>query len=147
MVAITRKKDGSKKDTLRNIEETKEFVINWVNPENVEQMNQCSAEYPYGVDEMEKVGLTPLPSVRVRPPRVTESPIQMECRLYQTMEVGNGVEGSSTVVVGTIEELHLKPHLYSNGKIILEQLQPICRLAGTSYGHVRDVFDLPRPKV
>src|SRR5690349_10987328 len=64
--SITRKRDGSKKDTLRNIEETRGFVVNTVSEWMADPMNQSSADYPYGVDEMAKVGLTALPSTRVK---------------------------------------------------------------------------------
>jgi flavin reductase (DIM6/NTAB) family NADH-FMN oxidoreductase RutF len=146
MVAITRKPNGDKKDTLINIESTRQFVVNSVNEWLVEPMNQCSASYPYGVNEMEKVGLTPLPSLRIRPARVKESAIHLECELYDTLEVGDGSEGSSTIVVGKIVMLHIDQSLYQDGKIVFEKLKPISRLAGVSYGRTTDVFDLPRPK-
>jgi flavin reductase (DIM6/NTAB) family NADH-FMN oxidoreductase RutF len=145
MVAITRKKGGAKKDTLRNIETNGEFVVNSVNQWIVEAMNQCSAEYPYGVDEMHKVGLTPIPSHLIKPARVLESAIQMECKLYKTMEIGDGSEGSSTIIVGTIEKVHIDSAIYKDGKIQIEKLQPISRLAGASYGKTCEIFELPRP--
>jgi flavin reductase (DIM6/NTAB) family NADH-FMN oxidoreductase RutF len=147
MVAITRKKGGEKKDTLRNIEATREFVINSVGQWMVGPMNQCSAEYPYGVDEMKKVGLTPLPSVSVKAPRVRESAIQMECQLYKTLEVGDGSEGSSTIVVGTISVLHVDARAYVDGRLLIDILEPVSRLAGASYGHVSGIYEIPRPTV
>lgn len=108
-------------------------------------MNQCSAEYPYGVDEMKKVGLTPLQSTHVRPYRVKESAIHFECKLYQTLEVGDGSEGSSTLVVGTICAVHVDNQIYSEGKIQIDKLRPVARLAGTSYGRVTEVYQIPRP--
>lgn len=146
MVAITRKKGGEKKDTLRNIETTGQFVVNSVNEWLVEPMNQCSAEYPYGVDEMLKVGLTPLASVRVKPPRVQEAAVQLECELYKTLEVGDGSEGSSTIVVGRIVMAHIYDRAYADGKILIQELKPVSRLGGLSYGQVDGIFDLPRPK-
>jgi flavin reductase (DIM6/NTAB) family NADH-FMN oxidoreductase RutF len=146
MIAITRNPGGQKKDTLVNIETTKEFVVNSVNEWLVEPMNLCSANFPYGVDEMKKVGLTPVPSQTVQPPRVKESAIQFECELYQTLEVGDGSEGSSTIVVGIIRMIHIFDQAYRDGKILLDELKPIARLAGTSYGKISGVFDLPRPK-
>ena len=65
---------GKKKDTLINVEETKQFVVNLATEANAEKMNQTSAPYPYGVSEFEKAGLTPLPSIKIKPPRVAESP-------------------------------------------------------------------------
>ncbi len=147
MIAITRKSNGDKKDTLLNIESTSEFVVNNVSEPIAKKMNQCSAEYPYGVDEMQKVGLTPLPSSLVRPSRVKESSVHLECKLYDTLEVGDGSEGSSTIVVGTIQMIHIDENVYQNGRILLEKLNPLCRLAGGSYGLVSEVFDLPRGTV
>jgi flavin reductase (DIM6/NTAB) family NADH-FMN oxidoreductase RutF len=134
MISITRKSTGDKKDTLRNIE-------------MIGAVNQCSAEYPYGVDEMRTVGLTPLPSQKIKPPRVGESSIHFECELYKTLEVGDGSEGSATLVVGKILLIHVDQRVYQNGRIQIEPLQPISRLAGTSYGRVSDLFDLERPQL
>ncbi len=163
MVSITRKSDGSKKDTLRNIEATRQFVVNVVDEGMVEPMNQCSAEYPYGVDEMEKVGLLGVPSTRVKPLRVERSPVQFECELYNTMEVGDGSAGSATIVVGRIVWVHVRSDLLeqtaSHGQRIRigaadspddksgASLKPLARLGGVSYGKLGEVFDLPRPKV
>lgn len=147
MFAITTKSDGEKKDTLRNIERTGEFVVNTVSEWMVHPMNHCSAEYPYGVSELEQVGLTPIPSQRVAPPRVKESPIHMECTLYSSVQVGSGGVGSSTVIIGEIKAFHIHKPAYKDGKIDIEQLQPVARLGGLSYGLLGDVFELPRPKV
>jgi flavin reductase (DIM6/NTAB) family NADH-FMN oxidoreductase RutF len=108
-------------------------------------MNHCSAEYPYGINEMEKVGLTPIPSLKVKPPRIKESPIHIECELYGTMEVGDGSVGSATIVVGRIVAMHVATQAYADGKILIDQIKPLSRLAGHGYGKTSDVFDLPRP--
>jgi len=147
MVAITRKPDGEKKDTLRNIEATGQFVVNTVADWMAEPMNQCSGEYPYGVNEMEIVGLTPIPSELVRPPRVKESPVHFECELYRLVEVGDGSVGSSVVVIGKIIRVHVHAPAYEAGRIKLTEIRPLSRLAGASYGLTSGVFDLPRPKV
>lgn len=147
MIAFTRKKGGGKKDSLLNIEATKHFVVNSVNEWLVEHMNQCSAEYPHGVDEMQKVGLTPIASERVKPPRVKEAGFQLECELYKTLEVGDGSEGSSTIVVGKILMIHVHEPAYKDGKILLSELKPISRLGGISYGKLGETFEIPRPKV
>lgn len=147
MLAFTRKSDGTKKDTLRNIETTKQFVINCVNEDLVEPMNACSADYPYGVDEMLKVGLTPLQSIQVRPPRVAESPVQLECELYDTLEVGDGSEGSSTIVVGKILLMHVMGNVLHDNKIKIDLLKPVARLGGIGYAKVTDTFNLARPNL
>lgn len=145
MLAITRKSDGTKKDTLINIETTKQLVINSVDESLVKAMNACSADYPYGVDEMLKVGLSSIPSVKVRPPRVAESPIHLECELYDTLEVGGGGEGSSTIVVAKIVMMHVRADLMKDGKIVIDRFKPVARLGGIGYAKVTETFDLPRP--
>lgn len=147
MIAITRNSDGGKKDTLRNVEATGQFVVNTVADWMAEPMNQCSANYPYGVDEMKEVGLTPLASMKVKPPRVKESPIHMECELYKTLEVGEAKVGASTIVVGKIVAMHIHKPAYYDGKIKISEIRPLSRLAGASYGLTEGIFDLPRPKV
>lgn len=138
--------DGVKKDTLVNVEETGEFVVNIVTDDVVEKMNQTAAEYDYGVSEFEKTGLTPAASEIVKPPRVQESPINMECTLQQIIPVGDGSRGSGFIVLGTIVRFHVRPDIYDNGKIITEKLKPVGRLAGTNYCHVREIFSLARPE-
>lgn len=147
MIAITRNPDGSEKDTWRNIRDTREFVVNSVNEWIAEAANHCSGAYPYGVDEAEKAGLKKLASVKVRPPRIAASAIQMECELYGSMEVGPGGPGSSTIVVGRIVHFHIHESVYRDGKILIEALKPVARIAGIGYAKVTEVFDIPRPKL
>ncbi len=106
MVSITRKADGSKKDSLLNIEATGEFVVNTVAEWMIEPVNYCAGEYPYGVNEMEKVGLTPLISEVVKPNRVKESPIHLECKVHKMVEIGDGA-GGSTVIIGEVLRVHV----------------------------------------
>ena len=144
-VSITRKSTGEKKDTLRNIEATGQFVVNFAPSWLVGKMNQSSAEYPYGVSEFERVGLTPSPSSKVRPPRVAESPLAFECDLYRTLEIGDGSQGSSTLVVGRIVAVQADETAVRDGKLLLEKLDHVSRLGGLNYGLTREVFELPRP--
>lgn len=147
MISITRKNNGEKKDTLRNIEATGEFVVNSVADWMVEPMNHCSAEYPYGVSEMSQVGLTPVASSLVKPPRVAESPIHMECKLEKLVEIGEGKVGSATVVFGRILTMHVFDEAYAKGRILLEKIAPVSRLAGFGYGLTTETFEIPRPKL
>ena len=147
MIAITRKPDGNEKDTWRNIRETGQFVVNSVSEWIAEAANHCSAAYPYGVDEAERAGLTKLPSVKVRPPRIAESAVQMECELYGSMEIGPGGPGSSTIVVGRIVQFHVHESVYRDGRVLIEELKPVARIAGIGYAKVTEVFDIPRPKI
>jgi flavin reductase (DIM6/NTAB) family NADH-FMN oxidoreductase RutF len=138
--------DGQKKDTLRNIEDTGEFVVHVVTEAIVEKMNQTAAEYPPEVSEFEAAGFTPIPSEKVKPFRVKESPIQMECVLHQIVSMGD-TPGSGSLVLGRVVALHFSPEVYSDGKIITQKLKPVARLAGSSYAKVTDTFDLERPMV
>lgn len=142
---MVRGSDGGKKDTLVNIEETQEFVVNVVSEEIVRQMNQTAAEYAGDVDEFRESGLTPAPSVLVKPARVLESPLSMECRLQQIVPVGQGGIGSGCVVLGTVVQFHVREDLYHAGRIDTAGLKPVARLAGNFYCPVRDRFELERP--
>ncbi|HJW30820.1 MAG TPA: flavin reductase family protein, partial [Saprospiraceae bacterium] len=142
---LVRPSDAKTKDTLNNIRATKEFVVNVVSETFAEQMNLTSAEFPPEVSEFAESGLTPVPSQKVRPPRVKESPINMECRLLQMVPVGSGLLGG-TVVIGEIVLFHVADELFDNFRIDLKKLAPIGRLAGSSYCRVIDIFDLARPK-
>jgi flavin reductase (DIM6/NTAB) family NADH-FMN oxidoreductase RutF len=146
MFSIMRRgSDGAKKDTLLNIEETREYVINIVTEAIVGPMNQASAELPMDASEFDFSGLTPIPSDIVRAPRVLESPISLECRLQQLVPVGDGGVGSGCVVLGTVVRFHVREDVTENGRILIERLKPVARLAGTAYCPVRETFDLPRP--
>ena len=144
---VIRGTDGQEKDTLKNIKATKEFVVNIVSEEFAEKMNQCSAEYPYGVDEFKESGLTPAPSNVVKPPLVKEAKINMECKLLHLVEIGNKKPGGGTIVIGEVVYFHVREDIYQDGKIILSKLKPVGRLGGTEYCRVTDNFSLPRPTV
>ncbi|NJN67315.1 MAG: flavin reductase family protein [Chloroflexaceae bacterium] len=149
-VSISASSDATRplgtKDTLRNILETGEFVVNVVTEATVEAMVETSREFPADEDEFSVTGLTPVPSVTVRPPRVAESPVSFECVLHGTMQVGRG-PGSSTLVVGIIQHLSIRDDLLNErGYVEIRRLQPVGRLAGSAYCAVREVFDL-KPKV
>lgn len=147
MFAIVNKTGGEKKDTLKNIEREKEFVVNLASAELAEPLNYCGTDFAYGESEMEKSGLTPTPSQKIKAPRVAECPIQMECELYNTMLVGDGSAGSSTIVVGKILIMHVDQTIYNDGKILIEKLNPLARLSGSSYSLVGDFFNLERIKI
>jgi flavin reductase (DIM6/NTAB) family NADH-FMN oxidoreductase RutF len=147
MFSIAFKADGTKKDTLRNIEQTGEFVVNTVGEWMAEAMNHCSADYPYGVSEVAQVGLTSIPSLVVAPPRIKESPVHLECRLIGLHQVGQQEAGAATVVIGEIVRFHIhKPALIS-GRVLAEELKPIARLGGVRYAALESAFELPRPQL
>lgn len=108
--SCTNARDGSPKDTLRNIQATGEFVINIAPYWLAEKMNQTSFEYEYGVCEFEQVGLTRAPSLYVKPPRVAESPIAMECKLFQIVPHGTGPTAAN-YIIGEVICFHIAEHL------------------------------------
>ena len=142
---MVRSSDGKKKDTLQNIESTREFVVNVVSEELVGQMNLCSGEYPPEVDEFELSRLTPVESDLVRPPRVGEARVSMECKLRQIISVSEKPLGAS-IVLGEILRFHVQDALFDNFKIDPDQLRPVGRMGGPTYIRTRDRFNLERPK-
>jgi flavin reductase (DIM6/NTAB) family NADH-FMN oxidoreductase RutF len=142
---MIRGSDGAKKDTLRNIEETREFVVNIVSEEFALQMNICSAEFPPDVDEFVASGLTPLPSDLVRAPRVKESGVNMECRLLQVVHVSEKPLGGS-IVLGEVVRFHIADEICDDYKIDPDKLHPIGRMGGPTYTRTTDRFDMQRPK-
>ncbi len=142
--AARKGKEGSKKDTLSNIEHTGEFVVNIVTEDIVEPMNETATEYPPEIDEFEIAGLTPLKAQLVKPLLVKESPINMECRLYKTIEIGDGSPGSGTLVVGEIVLYHIADDLLDEGRIDTELLKPVGRLAGMDYTTLGRRFTIER---
>ncbi len=137
--------DGATKDTLRNIRETKEFVVNVATEDNVEKMNQSSAPYPAEVSEFDKVGLTPLPSLKVTPPRIAESPIHLECKLTDIVAIGEG-PGGGHIVIGQVVQAHIADEACNDRlHIDIHAIKPVSRLSGSDYAPVRDNFTLARP--
>ncbi len=138
-----RRPDGTKKDTLLNIEASGEFVLHIVSEELARHMNQTSADYPYGMDEFEQAQLRAAPSNRVAPPRLADAAIAFECRVEQIVHIGG--ETGAALVIGRVLLIHVRDDVWQDGYIMLESLRPIARLAGNGYARVTDTFDLPRP--
>lgn len=142
---MIRSTDSQPKDTLHNVRATGEFVINIVTEELAEAMNISSTELPAEVDEFAYSGLTPQPSSVVRPPRVAESPVNLECRVVHIYDIGD-VQGAGSVVIGQVVHIHVSEQVLLNGdKIDLTRLKPIGRLAGSAYCRVTDIFEMVRP--
>ncbi|RME12546.1 MAG: flavin reductase family protein [Ardenticatenia bacterium] len=140
-----RSTDGAPKDTLRNVRATGEFVVNIVTEDLLDAMNLTSTELPPDVDEFAYAGLTPTPSVVVRPPRVAESPIHFECRVVHIYDVGHE-PGAGSVVIGEVVHVHVADDLLLDGdKIDIRALKPVGRLAGGEYCLVREIVHVPRP--
>ena len=140
----SRRAGGKLKDTLAHIEETGEFVVNIVVDDIAEAMNRTAAEYPSEGSEFEIAGLTPAPSQKVRPPRVAESPVNMECRLQQVVPLGQG-DHQHGLVIGQVVLMHIRDDLIEGHRINHQRLKPTGRLAGSMYCHTSDVFEMVRP--
>ncbi len=132
------------KDTLRNIRENNEFVVNIVSRRLVEKMNQTSGEYDAGISEFDAADIRAASSYMVRPARVADALINMECRLFQFVELGG-----SCLILGEIMCFHLDESVLPaiDGGIDLSVLDPIGRLGGELYTTVSDRFALARPKL
>jgi len=135
---------GEPKDTLRNIRETKEFVISVVTHDLLEPMNLTSGEYGATVNEFELAKLRPVPSKIVRPPRVGESPVSFECKLYQILEF-SPAPGGGALVIGEIVAIHIEDSHLKEGHIDRNSLDLIGRMGGIQYTRTRDRIELPRP--
>jgi flavin reductase (DIM6/NTAB) family NADH-FMN oxidoreductase RutF len=134
-----------RKDTLRNVEETKEFVVNVVSNAIADQANATASEVPPEVDEFEISGLTPIASEAVRPPRVAESPAQMECKLmqliYTSREPGGGV-----IVLGEVVRFHVREDLFNDFRVDPAGLDAVGRMGGNTWVRTRERIEHVRPK-
>jgi flavin reductase (DIM6/NTAB) family NADH-FMN oxidoreductase RutF len=140
------KRDGRKKDTLKNIEFSKDFVINVVTENLAVVMNQASAEYPSEIDEFKEVGLTSLKADLVKAPLVGESPVSIECKQLQILKFGDPPSGTH-VVIGKAVLIHVKDELWAHDHIELSKLKPIGRLGEDLYCRVTDIFEMKRIKL
>ena len=139
------------KDSVRNISETREFVWNLATRPIAESMNATSATVEHGVSEFEISGLTPEPSRVVAVPRVLESPVSMECRLSQLVQLTTAAgEGVNTwLVLGEVVGVHIREDLLEDGVYNTAKAQPVLRGGGPSaYFHIAEDarFDMVRPK-
>ena len=136
---------GERKDTLRNVEATREFVINVVSESISSQANDSAAEVGPEVDEFKLSGLTPLASELVKAPRVAESPAQMECRLLQVIYTGDK-PASGVIVLGEVVRFHVREALFENFRVDPAGLDAVGRMAGNTWVRTRDRMELVRPK-
>lgn len=144
VIGISRNADWKEKDTLANIEATGEFVVNVVVDDIAEAMNATAAEFPADVDEFEIAGLTQAKSTLIKPPRVAETPVALECRLNQVVQIGSG-NSESGLVIGDIALVHIRDDIINGHRIDQQKLRPTGRLAGSMYCHTLDVFEMVRP--
>ena len=129
------------KDTLRNVKETGDFVINVVGREIAEKMNYTSGNFPPEESEFEWAGLTPVKSVRVRSPRVGQARVSFECKVDDIVSKGNG-----HMVFGKVALAHVDESLFVNGRVDPRILKPIGRLGGSQYTDAsQGLFEIKRP--
>lgn len=141
MFSVGTRPDGSEKDTLRNIRHLPEFVVHLCNSDIAHQVNICSKELSWGVSEIEAAGFTTGPSKFVKPPRILEAPVQLECRLHDLKELGR--EHRHNVIFGEIVLMNFRDDLVDQAFNVDQLLMdPIGRLAGGWFGRVADRFRL-----
>jgi flavin reductase (DIM6/NTAB) family NADH-FMN oxidoreductase RutF len=131
------------KDTAANIRDTGEFVVNMVDEATAERMNICSIDFPPEIDELQVSGFTPVPSLQVKPPRIGESPVSMECRRYATVELGIG----RNIIIGQVVHFHIRDDLIDSQKMYVatERMRLVGRMHGSGwYAKTSDLFEMPR---
>jgi flavin reductase (DIM6/NTAB) family NADH-FMN oxidoreductase RutF len=137
---------GQPKDTLHNVRETREFVVNIVTFELAEAMNLTSGEYDPSVNEFALAKLTAEPSKIVHPPRVAESPVSFECSLHQILDF-SPAPTSGSLVIGKIVAIHMNDAHVKEGKLDRNSLDLIGRMGGIQYTRTTQRFEMVRPKV
>ena len=136
------------KDTVTNCRATGEFVFNMATWDLREAMNLTSAGLPAEVDEMALVGLTPARSTLVQPPRVAESPIHLECKVLQFVDLPcDNPAATNTAIFGRVVGVHIDESVLTDGLVDVAKLRPIARMGYMDYAVVREVFEMRRPSV
>lgn len=142
MFSVGNQGDGSAKGTLQNLRALPEFVVHICDEAIAERMNVCSTDFPHGVNEIERACLTAVPSVKVKPPRIAEAPVHMECRLIRIVEFGT----RHNVVFGEVVMFHFRDGILNErNHVDVAQLKPIGRLSGSLYARITDTFRMDRP--
>jgi flavin reductase (DIM6/NTAB) family NADH-FMN oxidoreductase RutF len=138
------RRDGDLKDTARNIVETAEFVVNIVTEGLIASMHATSTECAPDLSEVEALQLATHASRDIRPPRLSASPINLECRLDQVLELGRL---RNSLILGEIVRFHISDDLYDEDKVDSVQLRPLARLAGRKYAMLGEVLLMPKAEI
>ncbi len=145
-IGIGGRPNGDDKDTAANIRRSGQFVVNLVNADTVNAMNVTAIDFPTGVDELVEAGLTTLPSTKIAPPRIAESPVAFECERFTTLEIGP----DRSLVLGRIVAMHIRDEAVKDAKrchVDTPKLDLIGRMhGGGGYAYARDIFEIPRIK-
>jgi flavin reductase (DIM6/NTAB) family NADH-FMN oxidoreductase RutF len=146
--SIGNTREGKKKDTLRNVELTGEFVISVVTRDLAKKMNITSASYPYTVDEFVEADLTPVQAKKVKAPLVAESPVNMECSTLHNIPIGTSIP-SYSLIIGEVLYIHVEDDWYDTQSRTIPALRAIARLGGERdlYCYGEDTFEMPRPSI
>ena len=139
-LTIMRKPDGSEKHTLKNARATGEFCFNVVTRPVWQEMVDLANGFPEGDSEFAETGLTPIPGVRVKAPRVKEAPIHFECKLHQVLELG---PKRQALVIGEVVYIHVDPAVMTGDHIDMRKLDPVGRLNGFFYATLGDILERP----
>ncbi|MBW2458507.1 MAG: flavin reductase family protein [Deltaproteobacteria bacterium] len=144
-IAVSRRR-GRRKDTTENASTTGQFVVNVVTDPQLETMVETSADHPPEVDELTAAGLTPVASIKVKPPRVAEAPVQLECVTHQIIEISPGIVD---LIIGEVVLFHVADDLTVDDelRVAAAQLRPIGRLGADEYTTLGDIQRVDRPKV
>ncbi|MEN0645105.1 flavin reductase family protein [Alkalicoccobacillus gibsonii] len=137
--------NGVQKDTARNIIQEKEFVVHIVDEDNVEKVNQTARTLPSDQSEIEMAELTPVKSIQVSVPGIKEAKVRMECTLEHSLVLGDREHDGCDLIIGKVVQFHVDEAIYKDGKIDLEGLGAVSRLAGHSYAKIGDIFSIERP--
>jgi flavin reductase (DIM6/NTAB) family NADH-FMN oxidoreductase RutF len=147
MFAANQNSFDARKDTVVNVERTGEFVYNMATFDLRDAVNRSAAEVPPDVDEFDLAGVTKAPSIKVRPCRVVESPVQFECRYHQTIRLpGNGPMGTTDVIIGRVVLVHIKDEVLTrDGRLDILKVRPLARLGYYDYTTVDSLFEMVIP--
>ncbi|NUS16493.1 MAG: flavin reductase family protein, partial [Streptomyces sp.] len=128
-----------RKDSVRNVEETGQFVVNLAPEHLFEEINATGTAFPHGVSEFDEVGIAREPSVRVKPPRVAASPVALECELHSTVRLGD-----STVVFGRVVYAAVSEAMLTDGHPDIRTMRPLTRLGKDEWGTLGEVLEITR---
>jgi flavin reductase (DIM6/NTAB) family NADH-FMN oxidoreductase RutF len=133
------------KDTLNNVLATKQFVVNMVTEDLVEKMNTTSQAIPANESEFDLAGLTPIPSVKIKAPRVKECLVTIECEMVHHYFLEDHKNGGACIIIGRVVLFHVEDSVLLDGsKINMENYKPVARLAGSNYSKIGEIFSIKR---
>jgi flavin reductase (DIM6/NTAB) family NADH-FMN oxidoreductase RutF len=147
MFSATKRSNGDQKDTLRNVERTKEFVVNIATWDLRHAVNLSSAEFEPDVSEVTAAQLSTLPSIQIKPPRIAGSPIHLECIYHQSIQLPSTEEKhQNCMVLGEVVGIHIDDSVIKEGKIDVTLFKAIARLGYMEYAAITEIFSMQRPK-